>query len=201
MNASLFQWLNRLVRAVIVLGWCAAALGVWTQRERARPAVDYYVLWRDAGWQRPVPLPRWSGEFRRSISPGLLELVDDRQAKWRVSLRGLATVNPDDPRHGLTNRWFLRQVLTNVTRELTGKSLEIGSVGTAGNREITGFVYREGQLLQSAWVRAGWYRLRAEDCRILPLGEQYELRLAEREAQKQRAGLWSLPGNSAPTEP
>ncbi len=201
MSASLFQWLNRLLRLAIAVGWCAAAYGVWTQRERARPAVDYYTLWRDAGWQRPDPLPRWSGEFRRPVSPGVVEAVDEHQSRWKFGLRGLATVNPEDPRHAATNRWFLRQTLTNLTRELAGLPIEIGTVGSAEGRTGSGFLYVDGHLVQAGWVRAGRYRLRVEDCRVLPLSEQYELRVAEREARRERLGLWSLPGAPVDLEP
>jgi len=190
----MFHWLNRIVRAVLFLCWCAAAYGLWTQRERARPAVDYYGLFRDAGWQRPEPLPRWNGEFLRLLSPGLLEAVDAGGSKWRFGLQGLATVNPDLPPHTATNRWFLRQNLTNLLRELQKSPIEIGIISTNADRTGTGFLYQTNRLRHIDWVEAGRYRLRPEDCRSLPLSEQYALRLADRKAQQSRAGIWALPG-------
>jgi hypothetical protein len=190
----MFHWLNRIVRGVIILGWCAAAYGVWTQRERARPAVDYYALFRDADWQRPPPLPRWNGEFVRMVSPGLVELVDERGAKWRFGLQGLATVNPDLPPHAPTNRWFLKQNYTNLMRELKGASLEIGVISTNLDRTGVGFLYRTNHLAHVDWVETGRYRLRPQECRMLPLPEQYALRLADREARRTTAGIWRLPG-------
>lgn len=193
----MFHWLNRTLRAFIVLCWCVAAYAVWTQRERARPAIDYYVLFRDAEWQRPDPLPQFAGEFRRLVSPGLIEVAAENGAKWRFGLAGLATVNPDLPPHASTNRWFLRQNYTNLTRELSGAPIQIGLVNTNLDRTGTGFLYRSNRLVHVDWVRSGRYRLRPEDCRILPLREQYQLRLADREAQRAAAGIWALPGSGA----
>jgi len=188
----MFRLLNRVVRMVLLLAWGAAAYGVWTQRERARPLVDYYQLFRDGGWQVPEPLPRWQGEFRRMIRPDVLEAVDAKGNSWRFTVLGLATVNPDAAPDAGANRWFLQQVATNFTEYLKGATMDIGVTSTNTDHTGVGFVYRGAHLAQVDWVAAGWYRLRPGDCRTLPLDEQYALRLASREARRRAAGIWRL---------
>lgn len=63
-------------------------------------------------------------------------------------------------------------------------------LGSNPNRIGAGFLDRSNELAQIAWGRGGWYRLKADDGRLLPLREQYQLRLADRAARATHAGLW-----------
>jgi hypothetical protein len=185
-----------LVKAFVVACWIAAALALWTQRERAYPLLDQYQLWRDVNWSPPPPLPRMEATVVRPLSEAMVQIKAADGRLWNVGLLGVGTNNLPITREGI--RWNA-EARTNLAQRLAGRSVEFAWTQTNVTRTALGFVYVDGTNHLLGAVRDGLLVLKPEDARVLPMGEQYRLRVADRAARADGAGRWGL--TNSPPEP
>lgn len=193
----MFILLNRLVKGFVIACWIAAAAALWSQRERARPLVDQYQLWHDVNWSQPPALPRMEAVVVRSFSETSIQMKAPDGRLWNVGLLGLGTNDVPFSRDGL--RWA-GATRTNLSRSLAGRQVQFAWTVTNITRTGLGFVYVDGTNFLAGAVREGLVVLKPEDARVLPVQEQYALRLADRAARASGSGRWGLT-NAAPAEP
>ncbi|MFM8357571.1 MAG: hypothetical protein ACKOET_03355 [Verrucomicrobiota bacterium] len=162
--------------------------------EHARPAWDYFELWRDANWAFADPPARVPVKGQGIYEPLSLQVRDTNGLPWNV---GLAAVKPLVPL-GLTVRSprpAEREVggafRTNLLAAVKDQELELAVMVASPNRTAVAFVYAGPELLQQRLLAEGWVRLEPAEARLLPLREQYALRLAERTARREKRGGWA----------
>jgi hypothetical protein len=196
---TLFHLLNRAVRLTVALVWCVAFWAVWQHREQARPLVDFYELWRDVKFEFPKPLPRLTARVLRVNNATSLHLQDTNGAKWNIGLIGLA------PNPAITQPREIRQrdreIVQWLGARLGNEPVEVAHTILTPLGTGLGFVYQGTNLIQHELVREGRLQLMAEPARILPLREQYALRIADRKARAEEIGIWApkrSPTNSPP---
>jgi len=187
---SLFVALNRLLRAVVVGIALLALWMLWERRGWARPWVDLYVLWEDAGYRVPEPMPLMPVTVIKVLEENVIQVRDTNRAVWNVGLAGLGGVLTE----GVAPRWrqFATETRTNLASRLAGKPLQLAFTETAANRTARGFFYwstnRESLALEL--VSSGRLRWLEESTRMLPLREQVLLKGADRRARETQVGLW-----------
>jgi len=188
---DMFHFLNRCLRAFVWACWIGAGTALWFQREQARPLVDYFVLWRDVNWSSPAPLPRMSGKVVRILGESIVQLRADDGIVWNLGLQGCETNLPlsgnDGVRFGAETR---RRLGTNIE----GRPVEFALTITNASRTGLGFFYLEKtNNVLLLLVEEGRCGVKAAETRVLPIQEQYRLRLAERRARANGVGRWSIP--------
>lgn len=195
---SVFVLLNRALRA-LVLGLLALAVWMlWERRESARPWVDLYSVWEDAGYRVPDPLPSTPAVVTKVLTENILQVRDTNGITWNVGLAGLGGVLVD----GQDPRWrkFASETRTNLAERLMGRSIRMDWTETQPNRTGLGFVYlgTNSESLAVDLVSKGRLRWLEASSRMLPLREQAQLKGADRRARAQKVGLWKMAGSAGP---
>lgn len=186
---SLFQILNRCLRGFVWLCWLSAAVALWMQRERALPLVDYFVIWRDANWSKPPPLPRMNGQVVRVLGETVVQFRSDSGVTWNLGLQGCET-NGLPP--GLEGLRLVGETRKQLGTLLTGRPVEFALTVTNASRTGLGYFYTEAtNSVLERLVTEGRCGVKAEETRVLPIGEQYRLRVAERRARAEGMGRWA----------
>ncbi|MEN9674871.1 MAG: hypothetical protein RIS76_767 [Verrucomicrobiota bacterium] len=195
---SVFVLLNRGLRFLIVSMVLLALWMVWERRERARPWLDLYVVWDEAGYRIPPPLSRTPAVVTRVVSENVLQIRDTNGVTWNVGLAGLGGVLTD----GVEPRWrrFANQTRTNLTEQLVGSPVLISFTETQVNRTGMGFVYlgTNAESLALDLVSHGRLRWLKDSTRMLPLTEQAKLKGVDRQARKDQIGLWKIAAEGGP---
>ncbi|MCW5557680.1 MAG: hypothetical protein KIT22_07600 [Verrucomicrobiae bacterium] len=187
---NLFVFLNRLLRAAVIGLVLLAVWMLWDRRGWARPWVDLYVVWEEAGYRAPDPPALTPVTVVKVLEENVIQVRDTNRVVWNVGLAGLGGVLTD----GVSPQWrrFATETRTNLAAQLTGKSLQLAFTETAANRTARGFFYwstnRESLALEL--VSSGRLRWLEESTRMLPLREQVMLKGADRRAREDQAGLW-----------
>ncbi len=186
----MFKRLHRVMQGILLALLAGALWLVWENRERGRPLVDLYVVWEDAGYHRPDPLPRSRGTVTRVLEENVVQFRDQNGVVWNVGLTGLAGVGGDgrDP----VRRSFAMATRTNLSQTLIGRPVQMAWVSTNADRTALGFAYlgTNSQSIALDLVVTGRLRWMPADTRALPLGEQMRLRAADRRARTEGIGLW-----------
>ncbi len=190
----MFVFLNRLYRLVVVGLLAAGVWLVWSQREKARPALDHYQLWANAGYRVPDPLPMMTGRVERVLGEASVQITGPDGRPWNIGLQGLSGVPPEERAARLPARRFARETVSEMNDRLRGREIVLGVVLTNSNRTGLGFLYLTNHLVHEEWVASGRLALDPSQVRQLPLGEQYALRLADRSARRRGLGLWAPGG-------
>lgn len=193
----MFIFLNRVVRGVVIAFWLAAAFLMWSQRERALPLVDQYQLWRDVNWSQPSPLPRMEATVVRSLGETSVQLKAVDGVLWNVGLVGGETNGLPLTAAGF--KWSA-EARRELAGRLAGRRVEFAWTRTNVTRTALGFLYVDGTNSLVGAVQDGLLVLKPEDVRVLPVREQYALRLADRAARADGAGRWGLT-NAVPSGP
>lgn len=186
----MFHFLNRLMRGVVLACWLAAAWVVWTHRDRGKPLVDYFSLWKGSNWSAPEPLPRMPGTGVRMLGNINFQIRTDAGLAWNVGLVGADTNAWAKGAEGRRLALDLREALSN---SVVGNRLELAvTVTNSSTRTGLGFGYVDGtNSLLLGWVGKGWVKVDEAACRALPIREQYALRVAERQAREAGLGVWA----------
>lgn len=193
---SIFRLLNRCLQAFVWLCWLGAATGLWIQRDRALPLVDYFVIWRDANWSKPAPLPRMSGQVARVLGETMVQFRSDSGVTWNLGQQGCETNGLPPGLEGLRLVVDTRKQLGTL---LDGRPVEFALTVTNASRTGLGYFYTEKtNSVLEALVAEGRCGVRTEETRVLPMGEQYRLRVAERRARAERKGRWAPSTNAVP---
>ncbi len=194
----MFIFLNRLLKGFVIASWLAAAVALWSQRERARPLVDQYQLWHDVNWSQPSPLPRIDVTAVRMVGATTVQLrTPDRQ----LLNAGLLALDASGvPLNPAGMRWATG-ITTNLARRLAGRNVGFAYTLTNASRTGLGFLIVDGTNLVHEAVREGWFALKPEEARVLPVAEQYQLRLEDRAARAAGAGRWALIDPNSTTTP
>ncbi len=190
----MFHFLNRCLRAFVWACWLGAGVALWFQREQARPLVDYFVIWRDANWSSPAPLPRMSGKVVRVLGESIVQFRADDGIVWNLGLQGCETNGPplgiEGIRFGAETRRHLR---TNVE----GRPVEFALTITNAMRTGLGYFYLEkSNSVLLRLVEDGRCGVKFAETRVLPIREQYRLRATERRARADGVGRWSVPAQA-----
>lgn len=195
---------HQLHRAVIVLGWTAAAgaaLMLWSQRERFTPLVDaWQAATRHEGHPQQVRNP-WEGEAIRIVDPLTFTLRDDLGRVANVRLTGIDLALPPrtdpgratDPR--LTAQGLADLVLSNTVTVRVTHQHDVGA--------LLALAEVDGTNVNVALVAAGLAVPEPSFMNGLPFRVRYDLLRARRlAAQTVRPQLLpSVPdpgGSSAP---
>ncbi len=191
---SLFQFLNRCLRAFVWLCWLGAAAGLWVQRDRALPLVDYFVIWRDANWSKPAPLPRMNGRVVKLLGESVVQFRADSGMTWNLGLQGCDTNGLPPGPEGL-------KLVTERQKQLwtlvEGRPIEFALTVTNASRTGLGYFYTEStNSVLERLVAEGRCGVRTEETRVLPIGEQYRLRVAQRRARSEGLGMWAPATNA-----
>lgn len=186
----MFRFLHRCLHAVLWAFWLAMAFLLWRERERARPLVDYYVLWRDSGWARATPLPRMTGTVVKVIGDGVVQFRSDSGVTWNLGQQGIGTnALPPTPESAK----FVVETRRMLAARLERQPVEFAFTQTNALRTGLGYFYlQQTNSLLHSFVEEGRWTVKTSDTRILPLREQYRLRLAERRARESTNGVWAL---------
>lgn len=190
----MFLLLNRVMRLGVALVLLGGVGLLWRERERARPAWDLLELWRDARWEWPAGPARVPVTGLGIYEPLGLQVRDTNGLPWNI---GLAAVKPIVPL-GLAGRGarpaereaadaFRAHLLAAVK----GQPLELAVTVSSPSRTAVAFVQAGPALLQQRLLAEGWVRLEPAEARLLPLREQYALRVAERTARREKRGGWA----------
>ncbi len=191
---SLFQFLNRCLRAFVWLCWLAAAAGLWMQRDRALPLVDYFVIWQDVKWARPAPLPRMEGRVVRVLGETMVQFRSNAGVTWNLGLQGCETNGLPSGLEGVRLVVDTRKQLGTL---LDGRSVEFALTVTNASRTGLGYLYTDKtNSVLEALVSEGRCGVKTEETRVLPIGEQYRLRVAERRARADGMGRWAPSTNA-----
>lgn len=190
----MFVFLNRVMRLTVAALLLTGLWLLWGERERARPAWDYFELWRDANWAFAQEPARVLVTGQGIYEPLGLQVRDTNGLPWNV---GLAAVKPLVPL-GLTLRssWPKERELGSLLRSnllavVKDQPLDLAITVASPNRTAVAFVYAGSELLQERLLREGWARLEPAEGRTLPLRQQYGLRVAERTARREKRGAWA----------
>ena len=186
----MFRFLNRCLRAVIWGFWIAMAVLVWSQREHARPLVDYYVLWQDLNWTRPPELPRMSGTVTKVLGEGIVQVRTPAGVAWNLGQQGHDTNGIPVSREGLQ---FVAENRRLFGEHLMGREVQFAFTQTnAVLRTGLGFLYTDAtNSVLAHFVKEGRWSVKPTESRLLPLREQYELRVGERRAREAALGRWA----------
>ena len=190
----MFRFLNRCLRAFVWVCWLGAGLTLWVQRERARPIVDYFLIWRDANWSSPAPLPRMSGKVVRTLSDSIVQFRADDGIIWNLGLQGCETSGPP---FGVEGGRFVSDTRRQLGTLVEGRPVEFALTITNAMRTGLGYFYLEqtnSVLLRL--VEDGRFGVKTADTRALPIREQYQLKVAERKARSEGVGRWAVSTNS-----
>ncbi len=195
----MFLFLNRVMKTVVVGLWLAAAVWVWSERERGRSLLDWYQAWRDCGYTEPALLPAMDGSVVRVLAPSTVLFRDDGGSTFSLGMVGW--IRPDENR---TNPKALRiwsaMMMTNLTTRLAGQrchfacaTLQTNWVGLqhAPSRTGTGFLYLGTNSINLAFdlVTEGRIRISPTALQMLPLREQVAFRAAARRSSEAGTGL------------
>jgi len=186
----MFHFLNRLMRGCVLACWLGAAWVVWSHRDRAKPLLDYFALWKGSNWSAPAPLPRMAGTGVRMLGPVNFQMRTEEDQAWNVGLVGADTNGWSRGAEGRRLALELRGALSN---SVVGGRVELAvTLTNPPTRTGLGFAYLDGtnSLLQG-WVERGWVKVDEAACRALPISEQYALRMAERRAREAGLGVWA----------
>jgi hypothetical protein len=186
----MFHFLNRCLHGFIWMCWIAAAAALWTQREHARPVVDYAVILRDANWSSPPLLPRFSGKVTRVLGESIVQFKADDGTVWNLGLQGCETNGLPAGIEGLR---FVAETRRHLTNALVGRPVEFAFTQTNVTRTGLGYFYLDStNSVLLGLVEAGRCGVKTPETRVLPLREQYQLRVAERQARTAKEGRWGL---------
>ena len=191
---SLFQFLNRCLRAFVWLCWLGAAAGLWMQRDRALPLVDYFVIWRDTNWSTPAPLPRMGGRVVRVLGETMVQFRSDSGVTWNLGLQGCDT-NGLPP--GLEGLRLVGETRKQLGTLLEGRPVEFALTVTNASRTGLGYLYTEAtNSVLDRLVTEGRCGVKAEETRVLPIGEQSRLRVEGRRGRSEGVGRWAPSTNA-----
>jgi hypothetical protein len=174
----MFKTLNRLMKLAVVLAWAGAAFLLWTQRERGRPLLDLYLVWKESGYQSPEPLPRVRGDVTRVLAENRIILRGTNGLGYELILAGVPTMSGNSP-----DRFkIVLQQRTNLAAQVVGRSAEFAYTLMQPARVGIGFLYVETNSvsLNVEMAEAGKARLSDQVIRLLPLREQAAFRAAVR---------------------
>ena len=189
----MFLFLHRLMKLGVVALWLGMAFLLWQQRERGRPLLDLYEAWRDAGYQRPPPLPRLDGTVVQVLGENAIQLKTTNGLTYNLGLAGVAGMDPATARQpGL--RQFAAETRSNLTVRLAGQPVSFAHTLLQANRTGVGFAYvgPDQVNLTTELVAEGRVKLAPQAVRVLPFREQLTLRAADRLARYERRGLWGM---------
>lgn len=172
--------------------WAGMAFLLWQQRERARPLMDLYEAWRDAGYQEPPPLPRLEGTIVKALPGGALQIKDAKGQTYNLTLAGADGMDAGLSRDPMRLR-RAAELRTNLTARLAGQPVEFAYTLLQPNRTGVGFAYLGTNQVNLTMdlVASGQAKIIDKAVHVLPLREQMALRAAERKAQTERLGLWN----------
>ena len=187
---DMFHFLNRCLRALVWACWLGAGTALWFQREQARPLVDYFVIWRDANWSNPAPLPRMSGRVVRVLGESIVQFRADDGTTWNLGLQGCET---NGLPAGVEGGRFVAETRRHLGMLMEGRPVEVALTLTNVTRTGLGYFYSEqtnSVLLRL--VAEGRCGVKGTETRTLPVREQYRLRVAERRARAGGVGRWRV---------
>ena len=189
---SIFLLLNRALRVLVVGLGILGVWMVWERRERARPWMDLYVVWEQAGYRSPPGISSSPAVVTKVLTENVLQVRDTNGVIWNIGLAGLGGVLVDleDPRM----RRFASETRTNLAERLVGQPVTLALTDAQPNRTGMGFVYvgTNSESLAIDLVSRGRLRWLEESTRMLPLREQALLKGADRRARGEKVGLWRL---------
>lgn len=185
----MFHFLNRCLQACVWLFWLSVIAALVWQRERARPALDYAILWKQANWSSPPELPRMRGTITRVLGNTTFYLRSDDSRIWSIGQQGCDTNALPQGVEGLRLSLETYRLLTNT---LVGQPIELAFTRTNTTRTALGFIYlQETNSLLLQLVSEGRCTVLPDETRALPIREQYRLRIAERQARREARGMWA----------
>lgn len=188
----MFRTLHRL----LVLGywcfWAAVLFWLYTQRARFQPAVDYAELLVRQDRSASSPLTEFTGTVARVYSGVSFQVRDGNGALLNYGLAGVSGPVTNGPTATAGGRLLAAQALTNLSDWIVGAPVRIEvMLENPASRTGLGVVWRETTNINARVLAQGLGTLRRDQIRRLPVLEQYGLVRAERQARRERRGVWA----------
>lgn len=191
----LFHRINLAARAAVYAAIAVGMWSLWQRREVARPLVDAYAVWHGVRYEFPEPLPRMKVTVLRCNSDSSVSVRAADGTKWNF---GFAAFAPAFSAEGLEiapDRSFYTNRFAQMKHDMVGRELEIGYTVLSQGTGL-GFFYDGTNLVDREWIAEGLRPLNPEAARVLPLREQYRLRLADRSSREEHRGGWKFATNA-----
>ncbi|HTI69311.1 MAG TPA: hypothetical protein VMF06_05070 [Candidatus Limnocylindria bacterium] len=174
----MFRILHRILKLGAVSLLIAGGYLLWDRREQARPLLDYYDVWRVAGYSTPVALPVLEGQVTGMASENAIHFKDARGLKYRIVLAGIDAIIPQNASDAKI-RDALRQ---KIGEQLVGQEGRVCYTMLDATRAGAGFLYLGTNTISynSEQAAEGNARIPERAMRLLSLREQVYLRNAIR---------------------
>lgn len=198
----MFKLLHRILVVAYWACWAVFLFYLYTQRERAQPALDYAeILWhRDSSGPRPLPVV--TGIVTRVYAGDGFSFRDGEGVDHNFGLAGTTA-----PRTNLLStaedRALAASAYTYLSQLLTDRPVVRIEVTLAipQNRTGLGLTWLGGVNLNEQVLAHGLGTLRRDQIRALPVQTQYRLARAERIARRQNLGVWAPRETPSPPLP
>lgn len=192
---KLFHRINLAAR-VALYGLIGFGLwSLWQRRETARPLVDAYALWHGVRYEFPKPLPRMKVTVLRCNSDSSVLVRSEDGTKWNFGFAAFAPGFSVEGQELSPDRSFYTNRFAQMKEQLVGRELEIGYTVLSQGTGL-GFFYDGTNMIDREWIAEGFRALDPASARVLPLREQYELRLADRASRQETRGGWRFASNA-----